>query len=82
MCLVCLFPVGLEATYWIAAATRVVYSLLFIGCATLSLDYCYKSDKVKFFSYVCRIRYAQCMFLRTGNSGLYHTYAFHCLEQL
>ena len=48
LCLVCLFPVGLEATYWIAAATRVVYSLLFIGCATLSLDYCYKSDKVKF----------------------------------
>ncbi len=48
LCLVCLFPVGLEATYWIAAATRVAYSLLFIGCATLSLDYCYKSDKVKF----------------------------------
>ena len=48
-CALCaFFPVGLEATYWIAAATRVVYSLLFIGCATLSLDYCYKSDKVKF----------------------------------
>lgn len=25
LCLVCLFPVGLEATYWIAAATRVAY---------------------------------------------------------
>lgn len=48
LCLVCLFPVGLEATYWIAAATRVVYSLLFIGCAILLLDYYYKSAKTKF----------------------------------
>lgn len=48
LCLVCLFPVGLEATYWIAAATRVAYSLLFIGCAILSLDYYYKSIQTKF----------------------------------
>lgn len=41
LCLVCLFPVGLEATYWIAAATRVCYSMLFIGGAVYSLDtYC------------------------------------------
>lgn len=45
MCLVCLFPVGLEATYWIAAATRVSYSVLFIGAAVYSLDYYYKTKK-------------------------------------
>ena len=81
MCLVCLFPVGLEATYWIAAATRVVYSLLFIGCATLSLDYCYKSDKVKFLVMFAVFGMLS-VFLELGNSSLYHTYAFHCLEQL
>lgn len=45
MCLVCLFPVGLEATYWIAAATRVCYALLFIGAAVYSLDFWYKERR-------------------------------------
>lgn len=45
LCLVCLFPVGLEATYWIAAATRVCYALLFIGTAVYSLDLWYKTRR-------------------------------------
>lgn len=47
MCVVCLFPVGLEATYWLAASTRVAYSLLFIGAAIYSLDYYYKTKKIR-----------------------------------
>ncbi|MCC8161455.1 MAG: glucosyltransferase domain-containing protein [Oscillospiraceae bacterium] len=43
MCLVCLFPVGLEATYWIAAATRISYSVLFTGAAVFALDWYYKT---------------------------------------
>ena len=43
MCLVCLFPVGLEATYWIAAATRISYALLFIGTAVYSLNMYFKN---------------------------------------
>lgn len=43
MCLVCLFPVGFEATYWIAAATRISYSILFTGAAVYALDYFYKT---------------------------------------
>lgn len=45
LCLVCIFPVGFEATYWIAAATRVSYSLLFIGAAVYALDYYYKTNQ-------------------------------------
>lgn len=45
LCLVCLFPVGLEATYWIAAATRICYALLFIGAAVYSLDLWYKTRR-------------------------------------
>lgn len=45
LCLVCLFPVGLEATYWIAAATRICYALLFIGAAIYTLDLYYKTEK-------------------------------------
>lgn len=47
MCIVCLFPVGLEATYWLAAATRVAYSILFIGTAVYSLDYYLKTRKLR-----------------------------------
>lgn len=39
MCLVCLFPVGLEATYWIAASTRICYAVLFSGTAVYSLNF-------------------------------------------
>lgn len=45
MCLVCLYPVTFEATYWIAAATRVCYSIFFIGTAIYSLDYYFKTNK-------------------------------------
>lgn len=45
LCLVCLFPLGFEATYWIAAATRISYSVLFIGMAVFSLDSYYKTGK-------------------------------------
>lgn len=45
MCILCLFPVGFEATYWLAAATRVCYSLLFIGAAIFALDNYYKSRR-------------------------------------
>lgn len=45
LCLVCLMPLNLEATYWIAAATRISYSVLFIGAAVYSLDFWYKSKK-------------------------------------
>ena len=47
MCLVCLFPVGLEATYWIAAANRISYSVLFIGVAVYALDFCLKTGKTR-----------------------------------
>ena len=53
LCLVCLCPVGLEATYWIAAATRVSYSILFIGGAIYSLDYYYKSQNYIGFIMFC-----------------------------
>ena len=45
LCLVCLFPVGLEATYWLAAATRISYSMLFIGAAVFALDSYYKTSR-------------------------------------
>ena len=45
MCLVCLFPVGFEATYWLAAATRISYSILFIGAAVFALDSYYKTNR-------------------------------------
>lgn len=45
LCLVCLFPLGLEATYWIAAATRVCYALLFIGVSVYLLDFWYKTHR-------------------------------------
>ncbi len=45
LCLVCLFPLGLEATYWIAAATRVCYALLFIGISVYFLDFWYRTQR-------------------------------------
>lgn len=45
MCIVCLFPVGFEATYWLAAATRISYSMLFIGAAVFALDNYYKTNR-------------------------------------
>lgn len=44
LCLACLMPSNLEATYWIAAATRIVYSLLFMGASVYSLDLWYKNN--------------------------------------
>lgn len=45
MCILCLFPAMLEATYWIAAATRVAYSMLFIGMAITALDIFFKQKR-------------------------------------
>lgn len=45
VCLLCLMPANLEAAYWLAAATRVAYSMLFIGAAVYSLDFYLKSRK-------------------------------------
>lgn len=45
LCLACLMPSNLEATYWIAAATRIVYSLLFIGASVYSLNLWYKNNR-------------------------------------
>lgn len=45
MCILCLFPVGFEATYWLAAATRICYSVLFIGAALFSLNNYYESKR-------------------------------------
>lgn len=50
MCIVCLFPVGLEATYWIAAATRVCYAMLFIGAAIYALDIYLETYSLRAFS--------------------------------
>ena len=47
LCAVCLCPAGLEATYWLAAATRVTYALLFIGAALSALTYWYETDKLR-----------------------------------
>lgn len=38
LCLMCLLPVNMEATYWIAAAVRICYSMLFIGAAVYALS--------------------------------------------
>lgn len=53
MCMVCLFPLGLEATYWIAASTRISYAVLFMGIAVLSLDVFFKSHKKGYFVSYC-----------------------------
>lgn len=49
MCIVCLFPLGFEATYWIAAASRISYAVLFMGVAVFSLDMLYKTKKKRYF---------------------------------
>lgn len=46
VCLVCLYPVNLEATYWIAAATRISLAVLFIGFAVFLLDKYMSSKKI------------------------------------